>query len=290
MHGDKLGAVGKGRFHLNIVDHFRNPRHHLRPGQHLRAGLHQIGHGAAVARALDDEIGNDGDGFGMVELDAALQPPSRHHGRHRNQKLVLFAGRQIHESTLLIPADPTQLSHSRGSADPEARPSTAIMSARSLAASWAQKRAIANPFRVETPTSPPKDFESSRILATSASSPGTINAVPTAALPFAIAGLASLSPMSPSSRTVSANTSLPPRRIRQRSTNSPCSIRSPIAERPNTTISQSKSEALCARSISIRRDTRAPSNKMVSCGSQARCEPAAAFKAIVSSAPGPSVR
>jgi len=51
---------------------------------------------AAVARALDDEIGDDGDRLGMVELDATLEPSPRHHGRHRNQKLVLFAGRQIH--------------------------------------------------------------------------------------------------------------------------------------------------------------------------------------------------
>ena len=88
----------------------------------------------------------------------------------------------------------------------------------------------------------------------------------------------SFSPISPSSRTVSANTSLPPRRTRQRSTNSPCRMRSPIAARPNTTISQSRSEALSARSISMRRDIRARSNRMVSCGSQARCAPAATFK------------
>src|SRR6266581_3746963 len=154
-----------------------------------RFSSYRLMHGdklGAVARALDDEIGNDRDGFGMVELDAALQPPSRHHRRHRDQKLVLFAGRQIHASTLIISTN--QLSHSRGSAEPEARPSTAIISARSLAASWAQKRAIANPFQAEMPTSPPKDSESSRILATSASSPGTINAVPTATPPFAITG------------------------------------------------------------------------------------------------------
>ena len=92
--------------------------------------------------------------------------------------------------------------------------------------------------------------------------------------PLAIAGRASFSPMSPSSRTVSANTSLPPRRRRQRSTNSPCSIFSPIAARPNTTISQSRSEASSARSMSMRLTIRARSNRMVSCGSQERCAPA----------------
>src|SRR5437868_11487584 len=69
--------------------------------------------------------------------------------------------------------------------------------------------------------------------------------------------------MSPSSRTVSANTSLPPRRIRQRSTNSPCSIRSPIAERPNTQISQNKIEAFSARSISIRFVFNAPATTVI---------------------------
>ena len=35
------------------------PSMHLRAGDDLRAGLHQLGDGAAVARALDDEIGDD---------------------------------------------------------------------------------------------------------------------------------------------------------------------------------------------------------------------------------------
>ena len=74
----------------------------------------------------------------------------------------------------------------------EARPSTAIISARSLAASWAQKRAIANPFQLDMPTSPPNEFATSRIRSTSASSPGTINAVPMATPPLATAGFAKL--------------------------------------------------------------------------------------------------
>ena len=63
------------------------------------------------------------------------------------------------------------------------------MSARSRAASWAQKRAIANPFHAEMPTSPPNVSDASRIRSTKASSPGTISAVPMATPPFAIAGL-----------------------------------------------------------------------------------------------------
>ena len=68
----------------------------------------------------------------------------------------------------------------------------------------------------------------------------------------------SFCPMSPSSRTFSANTSRPPREEPPAVGDSPASIRSPIAARPNTTISQSRSEALSARSISILRDTRRP--------------------------------
>ena len=76
------------------------PSMHLRAGDDLGAGLHQFGDGAAVARALDDEIGDERDRLGMVELDAALQPAARHHGGHRDQQLVFFARRQIHASTL----------------------------------------------------------------------------------------------------------------------------------------------------------------------------------------------
>jgi len=68
MHGDELGAVRKGRLDLDVMDHLGDARHHLRPGQDLRAGLHQLGDGAAVARALDDEIGDDGNRLRVVEL------------------------------------------------------------------------------------------------------------------------------------------------------------------------------------------------------------------------------
>ena len=102
MHSDELGAVGKRRLDLDVVDHLRDAVHALRAGDDLRARLHQFGYGTAVARALDDEVGNDGDRLGVVELDAALQPAARHHGRHRYQELVLFAGRQIHASTLIV--------------------------------------------------------------------------------------------------------------------------------------------------------------------------------------------
>jgi hypothetical protein len=61
MHGDEFCPIRKRRLHLDIVNHLGDPRHALRAGQDLRAGLHQIGDGAAIAGALDDEIGDDRD-------------------------------------------------------------------------------------------------------------------------------------------------------------------------------------------------------------------------------------
>ena len=84
MDGDELGAVGKGRLDLNVVDHRGDPIHHLVGGDDMRAGLHEFGDRASVARALDHEIGDQRDRLRMVELDAALKPATRHHRRHRD--------------------------------------------------------------------------------------------------------------------------------------------------------------------------------------------------------------
>ena len=96
VHGDQLGAVGEGRLDLDVVDHRGDAVHHLVGGDDMRARLHQFGDRAPVARALDDEIGDQRDRFGMVELDAALEAPARDHRRHGDQQFVFFAWRQIH--------------------------------------------------------------------------------------------------------------------------------------------------------------------------------------------------
>ncbi len=51
---------------------------------------------SAVARAFDDEVGDQGDGFGVIELHAALEAAAGHDGRHGDQKLVFLTRRQIH--------------------------------------------------------------------------------------------------------------------------------------------------------------------------------------------------
>jgi hypothetical protein len=64
MNGDELDPVGKGGLDLDVVDHFGDAFHDLVARDHMGAGFHEIGDGASVARALDDEIGNQGNGFG----------------------------------------------------------------------------------------------------------------------------------------------------------------------------------------------------------------------------------
>src|SRR5580693_5251860 len=98
MHGDELGSVRKGGFHLNLRDHFGDTVHHLATRDDVSAFLHELGHSTAVAGAFQDEIGDQRDGFWMVELDATVEPAPRHHRRHGDQKLILFARCEIHKS------------------------------------------------------------------------------------------------------------------------------------------------------------------------------------------------
>src|SRR5580658_1642023 len=76
VHGDELGAIGKRRLDLNFRNHFGDAVHHLRAGDDIGAALHEFGDAVAVARALENEIGNQRNRFRMVELDAALKAPA----------------------------------------------------------------------------------------------------------------------------------------------------------------------------------------------------------------------
>ena len=63
---------------------------------HMGAGFHQVGDRAAVAGPFHHIVGDQCDGFGMVQLDAAFETLARHDGGHRDQELVFFAGREVH--------------------------------------------------------------------------------------------------------------------------------------------------------------------------------------------------
>ena len=128
------------------------------------------------------------------------------------------------------------------------------MSARSRAASWAQKRAIANPFQAEMPTSPPKQFGGladpldQRLVAghdqRRADGDAAFGNRRPRELLRRYRRRAGWFRQTPACRRGAAASG---RRIRR------AASVSPIAARPNTTISQSRSEASSARSISIRR-------------------------------------
>ena len=119
------------------------------------------------------------------------------------------------------------------------------------APSLAQKRATASPFQAETPTSP-TEIVSARARARPPASVArhSEHGRDGDAAAGHGAARASVRAIAPSSRTVSANTSRPSRRTRQRSVNAPCSTVSPIAERPNTTASASSRRA-SAREVDV---------------------------------------
>ena len=96
MNASKFFPVAKRRFNLHRMDHRRGTLQTLIRRYHLSACLHQVGHRAAIARAFDHEIGNQRDGLGMIQLDAARHTAPRHQGCHRNQQLVLFTRGKVH--------------------------------------------------------------------------------------------------------------------------------------------------------------------------------------------------
>jgi len=96
MHGDEFGAVGEGRFDLYLGDHFRNAVHHVLAREQRGAVAHELGDGAAVAGAFQDGGGDEGDGFGVVELEAAGSSSLCQESGGEDEELVLFARAQFH--------------------------------------------------------------------------------------------------------------------------------------------------------------------------------------------------
>ena len=68
VHGDEFGAVGKNAFDLKDRQHGGDAGHHVARGEDGRSERHQVGNAFSLARAFEDFIGDDRDGFGMVEL------------------------------------------------------------------------------------------------------------------------------------------------------------------------------------------------------------------------------
>ena len=92
MQGHELGAVGKHRFDLHFAYQLRNALHHLFTAQPGAALGHQGGNGLAVPGALDHLEAEPGNGLGVIQLEAAVEPPLRQQGGGDDQQLVLFLG------------------------------------------------------------------------------------------------------------------------------------------------------------------------------------------------------
>src|SRR5829696_8971445 len=257
VHGDKLRPVREGCLDLHVVDH--------------------------LGDAVHDLVGGQRDRLRVVELDAALEPPARHHGGHGDQQLVLLPRGEIHG----LP----QVCQERGIGVPRKSSRKRARSARSACGSGERNRATSMPFQTPTPHSQRASSRAARAASRRASaSPARCRTVASARPPAPTAVRASVSRSGPSSLTSSAKTSRPARRIRQRSRKLPLSATSPIATRPNTTLSTSVRAAEAASSTSSRRRRRAPSKRICSWGSQSSRLPGPSAMSTAISVSGPSER
>src|SRR5207237_5977567 len=68
VHGDELGAVGKGCLDLNFADHLGNAVHHIGAGQNGAARAHDLSDALAVAGQFQELAGNERDGFRVVQF------------------------------------------------------------------------------------------------------------------------------------------------------------------------------------------------------------------------------
>ena len=79
VYGDQLGAVRERRFHLHLVDHFRDALHDVGAGQDWAPSV-MISATVLPSRALQDFGGENRDGFRIVQLQPARTPFARDFG------------------------------------------------------------------------------------------------------------------------------------------------------------------------------------------------------------------
>ena len=96
VDGDQLGAVRKGGFDLHVVDHLGDTVHHVVARQQGAAEIHQLGHAAAIARALQDGAADIGHRFRVVELQAPGLAPLGQQAGGEQQQLVFLSWGQLH--------------------------------------------------------------------------------------------------------------------------------------------------------------------------------------------------
>ena len=100
MHGHQLGAVGKHALDLDHRHHIAHAWHNIVAVQDRRAEADEIGDRAPVARALENFIADIGNGFGVVELEAARAALAGQFGGAEDEQPLGFRRRQKHVSPL----------------------------------------------------------------------------------------------------------------------------------------------------------------------------------------------
>src|SRR4051812_24796174 len=96
MHGNEFGAVGKGSFDLHFRNQFGNAGHRLVSAEKFFAEIHEFGDRPSVANEFEQLRGDERDGLGMVQADAASETFLREKTRVVQEQLVNFARAQMH--------------------------------------------------------------------------------------------------------------------------------------------------------------------------------------------------
>src|ERR1700736_6570882 len=99
VNGDELRAVGKRALDLNLGHHLGHALHHRLGPENRRAEAHDFGDRLAVANQLENLRRDERDRFGMIELQAAGAALARELARRKDEQLVDFAWRKVHNGS-----------------------------------------------------------------------------------------------------------------------------------------------------------------------------------------------
>src|SRR6185503_2436312 len=138
MHGDELRPVRERRLDLHGCDHLRHAVHHVVAGEDGLSVGHKLGDAAPVAGALEHPGADGRDGFGVVQLEAAVAALLREIGGDVQHQPFLLVWGQQHTGNLMPPCVApvkrgrmTAMAHSgaNSGAQPGSRPARAVIRA-----------------------------------------------------------------------------------------------------------------------------------------------------------------
>src|SRR5262245_40479328 len=114
VNGDELGPVGEGGFDVDLLDHVGDAVHELIASQYLPALRHELGNRFSISGPLEEDIGDQRDALGIIQLEASREPPPSDDRGDRDHELVPFAWREVHRRLWPGAASNTTTSSARG--------------------------------------------------------------------------------------------------------------------------------------------------------------------------------